>query len=91
MGFIHENPMHPALDIGRMVTFRPSDKEFDDAIAFMDKHDREKHGKIDNEPRYCGAIGGGYNWSFTPTSLGNAIVIQCTCGEELNVTDYSSW
>ena len=74
-----------------MITFSPSQKEQDDAVAFMDKHDREKHKKTDDEPRYCGAIGGGWSWRFTPTSLGDAVSVHCSCGEHLNVTDYDSW
>ena len=74
-----------------MITFKPSQKEYDNALAFMDKHDREKHGKTDEVPRYCGAIGGGYSYVFTPTSLGNSLKIICSCGEECNVTDYDIW
>jgi hypothetical protein len=74
-----------------MITFQPSQKEFDDAVAFMDKHDREKHGKTDTHHRYCGAIGGGWSWQFTPTSLGMGVSVHCSCGEKENVTDYDVW
>lgn len=74
------------------ITFEPSIKEYDDARVFMDKHDREKHGKTDDKPRYAGSIGGGWTWRFTPTSLGTGVSIACSCGEaELNVTDYEDW
>lgn len=38
-----------------------------------------------------GAIGGRYSFEFTPTSIGMAIAVKCTCGEKENVTDYDCW
>lgn len=39
-----------------------------------------------------GAIGGGYTIMFTPTGLGNLIVVKCDiCGAEKNITDISWW
>ncbi len=74
-----------------MITFTPSQKEYDDGCAFMDKHDREKHGKTDDKPRYAGAIGGAWSWRFCSTSIGVGVSVVCSCGEELNVTDYDDW
>lgn len=41
--------------------------------------------------RYTGAIGGAYTWEFTPTGLGTVTKVRCSCGEELDLTDYDSW
>lgn len=39
-----------------------------------------------------GATGGGYTIMFTPTGLGNLIVVKCDiCGAEKNITDISCW
>ena len=39
-----------------------------------------------------GAIGGHISYTFTPTSLGNSIVMKCNiCGQTKNITDYGSW
>ena len=35
-----------------------------------------------------GAIGGRLTYSFTPTHLGVIVKVQCSCGEECDVTDY---
>jgi len=38
-----------------------------------------------------GVIGGRFTYCFTPTGLGNVTVIQCACGEEVNVTNVDDW
>lgn len=30
-------------------------------------------------------------WMFTPTGIGTAVKLKCSCGEETDVTDYHSW
>lgn len=41
---------------------------------------------------YCGAIGGGVTFSFTPTGLGDICnVTHALTGETLHLTDYDSW
>lgn len=38
------------------------------------------------------AIGGRYTFSFTPTSLGTIIKVQCgSCEEQLDITEYENW
>lgn len=39
----------------------------------------------------CGAIGGAYTYSFTPTGLGNIEIITRFDGHKLNVTDFDNW
>ncbi len=38
-----------------------------------------------------GAIGGRFTYKYTPTSLGIVAKIECGCGSEVDVTDYSEW
>jgi len=41
---------------------------------------------------YTGASGGRYTWSFTPTSLGVALVVTDeVTKQEIDLTDYESW
>ncbi len=43
-------------------------------------------------PMDAGAIGGHVTYSFTPTSIGTAIIVQCgVCKKVMNITDYESW
>jgi hypothetical protein len=32
-----------------------------------------------------------YTWCFTPTEIGTVIKIKCSCGEELDLTNYDTW
>ena len=38
-----------------------------------------------------GAIGGRLTYSFTPTSLGTVVVVECACGKKENLTDFDVW
>lgn len=39
-----------------------------------------------------GAIGGGFSFIFTPTSIGTIVKIKCEkCGEIVDITDFDSW
>lgn len=40
---------------------------------------------------YVGAIGGAYTFCFTPTGLGDMVVVKCADGTELDLTDYDLW
>lgn len=40
---------------------------------------------------YVGAIGGALTYKFTPTTLGLTTVVECVCGEEINLTDFGEW
>lgn len=78
--------------------FPVTQKQNEQFRIWMEKHDQEKHakslkpyGKDGKMIRYAGAIGGAYTWEFTSTSIGTAVVIRCSCGEKLDVTDYDSW
>jgi hypothetical protein len=75
--------------------FYISKEELKKANAWQDAHDKEKHMRSDHPlhsaVRYTGAIGGAYTWCFTPTSIGVVCKLKCSCGEELDFTDYDSW
>lgn len=56
---------------------------------------QEQRGRTDplghGEP-YYGATGGGVTYTFTPTSLGDILVVkEATTGKELNVSDALEW
>lgn len=43
------------------------------------------------QKKYLGAIGGGLEYIFIPTSLGTIAKVKCHCGEELDLTEYKDW
>lgn len=51
----------------------------------------EEHNKSCPLYQNVGAIGGRLKYSFVPTGLGIVIVVRCSCGEELDLTDYENW
>ena len=67
-----------------MKTFTLADDEETTALQFEKEHDHPAHNH--------GAIGGGIHYRFTPTGLGNTVVISCTvCNTEQNITDFDNW
>ncbi len=67
-------------------------KEQREAIkTWMEFHDKDKHIRPGGSHRYSGAIGGAYSYTFTGTSLGVVTVVQCSCGESIDVSDYDHW
>jgi len=38
--------------------------------------------------KYLGAIGGGYEFRFLPTSIGTFVSVHCWDGTHINLTDY---
>ena len=55
------------------------------AAAWLGEH-RKVHAGEDE-----GAIGGRYTWTFTPTSLGDVVRLQCCCGAEVDLSEYENW
>ena len=37
--------------------------------------------------KYCGAVGGHLTYCVTPTSIGSIIIVKCSCGQELDISD----
>ncbi len=42
-------------------------------------------------PAKRGAIGGRYTFSFTGTTLGTIVKVQCACGANADLTDYDAF
>ncbi len=38
-----------------------------------------------------GGVGGALTYSFTPTSLGVIVKLNCVCGDKIDVTEYERW
>jgi len=64
-----------SLDKEQLKKFKEWDEEHKGRCAFGD-------------PMKQGAIGGRLTFSFTPTSLGEISKVKCTCGEDIDLTDY---
>ena len=43
------------------------------------------------QQRLIGAIGGGDEYRFGPTSLGYTVVYVCKCGKKIDLTEYNNW
>lgn len=71
-----------------MIEFKIEEKEYKNYIKWILDH--KDVCKIVN-PLSQGAIGGALTYSFTPTNLGMIIKIKCSCGEEIDVTEYEHW
>lgn len=56
------------------------------------KSEDENVRRLSQDGAYYGAIAGAYTFSFTPTTLGTALIVSnCVTKEEINLTDYDSW
>ena len=60
--------------------FGISEKEQAAIAKWVKKHEAECHSNTDGFPR-GGAIGGCYDYIFTPTSIGVVGEIKCNCGK----------
>ena len=65
------------------MEFKLNETEVKEYTAFVDKHKSCK----------CSATTGGkISIIFTPTGLGDVIVVKCNkCGKEKDITDISNW
>jgi len=54
--------------------------------TWQQEHDK-KHIPAGKTHRYSGA----YTWETTHNLLDEIVVVRCSCGEAINVTDYDSW
>ena len=59
-----------------------------DEIEKFDKWRAKKNAKIRKKGELPNNI---YTYCFTPTGIGTGVVIKCSDGTELDVTDYSNW
>lgn len=58
--------------------FPISESEYKAAMDWINSHEASKHPSKHPFPR-GGAIGGSYQWIFTPTSIGTFGEIKCSC------------
>jgi len=58
-----------------------NDKEKEALRKFRARH--KKHGIT--------ADGGTFTFKVTPCSLGTIVIVECICGKEKNITDFSCW
>lgn len=59
-------------------------------ILSKDMHEKIKRWHVDHNDgkcanRYHGAIGGDISFIITPTSIGEFIEVQCSCGDKLSI------
>lgn len=65
------------------LTFALNDTEAQQYHDFCNKH---------RSCEFSSTIGGKISVIFTPTGLGNIVVVKCnSCGEENDITDVSNW
>jgi len=71
------------------VSFSYTDEELDQIHEWVKNHKCTLE-EDPNFPGYkkVGAIGGEITYSFTPTGLGMISKVKCTCGAELDLTNY---
>lgn len=70
--------------------FPISEEEEKKIRVWQEKHDIEKHkaDTLEKRLRLEGVSGGRFKYIFTPTSVGTAGCIQCSCGEKFYFQDF---
>lgn len=64
--------------------FDMSEEETQAVSSWQRQHLLEDHGiDMDENPKYGGAIGGGWTFMFTPTSIGVIGKVRCHCGKTM--------
>ena len=73
-----------------MNYFKLTEKEASEIQEFMKKHKNCCLEKLDK--MFFSSIGGQFSFTFTPTGLGNVVVIKCNaCDKSEDVTDIPDW
>lgn len=72
------------------LKFVLEEEEWETFNAWNEEH-RKKCPLAKNASRLDRPGGGSLTYSFTHTGIGVAINVQCTCGAEVDCTDYGSW
>jgi len=70
--------------------FDLTDKQKKEAFEFVENHDCSL-GLDAFGNKNVGAIGGETTYCFSPTGLGTVEVVKCSCGAELNLTNFDNW
>lgn len=69
------------------MTFELYGREEQNYLAWVLEHDRT----CEERRGYHGAIHIGDTFSFTQTSVGHVVKVECVCGKKENITDYDCW
>ncbi len=69
------------------------EEKFEDQIFKMygSQVKKFKEWKKDKGEIYVGAIGGAYTICFTPTGLGDIVIVKCADGTQIDLTEYDLW
>ena len=69
------------------------EKEYEDKTFILSANQYKKYDEWRKEKGevYVGAIGGAYTFCFTPTGLGDMVVVKCADGTQLDLTEYEYW
>ena len=69
------------------------EKEYEEVNFTLSANQHKKYDEWRKEKGevYVGAIGGAYTFCFTPTGLGDMVVVKCADGTELDLTEYEYW
>jgi len=67
-----------------MISFDLSDDQIKKLRQWDDQH---RCGYKQNS----GAIVGRLTYCFSPTGLGDICIVKCSCGEEIDLTEYEKW
>jgi len=51
----------------------------------------QKHKCDFSKAENIGAIGGRLTYKFTPTGVGCCFVVECVCGESVDLSGYEDW
>lgn len=63
-----------------------SEKEYETYKKWWEQH--RKTCELEGVPT---TIGGRVSVSFTPTSVGCSVFVECQCGISVDITDYDRW
>lgn len=70
------------------MTFELSKEQWEKVIDWRENDPTHKECKN----KYHGAAGGYVSYEFTPTSLGDIVIVRCSsCNESLNISEYDLW
>lgn len=73
-----------------MKNFKLTEKETSEIQEFMKKHENCCFEKLNKH--FFSTTGGQFSFIFTPTGLGNVVIIKCNaCDKTEDVTDISNW
>jgi hypothetical protein len=70
------------------IKFALTDEQAEKATDWKTEHDKTCKNA---DPLKQGAIGGRFTYCFTGTSVGVVAKLRCSCGAEIDLSDYDAW